>query len=221
MHRLRQRRPTWRQPPWHRLHSHLHGMQQLIISESPDMMYIAMAPRINSSSISGTSYAVTGLTASTTCSIHGKSKRCSKQWVCIQPAAKVSPHSPRIPAQSLSRNGQWLAINACRTTCIWAWQQSGNTERFAGRVNFVVPATGAKTTVLTLGSKMVNAGGQDGLMGLALHPDFNNGKPYVYISYTYQSVSSTVRKTRIERYTYNSSTKTLGSPAHYFGRHTG
>jgi len=55
-------------------------------------------------------------------------------------------------------------------------------------------------------------GGQDGLMGLALHPQFMSGKPYVYISYTYQSTSSTVRKTRIERYTYDFGTRTLGSP---------
>jgi PQQ-dependent dehydrogenase (s-GDH family) len=59
---------------------------------------------------------------------------------------------------------------------------------------------------------MVRAGGQDGLMGLALHPEFLTGKPYAYISYTYQSLSSTVRKTRIERYTYNFSTLTLENP---------
>src|SRR5678809_1210028 len=58
------------------------------------------------------------------------------------------------------------------------------TERFAGRVSFVDPQTNLKTVVLTLGSKMVLAGGQDGLMGLALHPQFLTGKPYVYISYT-------------------------------------
>jgi PQQ-dependent dehydrogenase (s-GDH family) len=86
------------------------------------------------------------------------------------------------------------------------------TERFAGKVSFVSPLTGFKTTVLTLGSQMVRAGGQDGLMGLALHPQFLLGKPYVYISYTYQSLSNTVRKTRIERYTYNLLTQSLGSP---------
>jgi len=86
------------------------------------------------------------------------------------------------------------------------------TERFAGRVSFVNPVTRVKTTVLTLGAVMVRTGGQDGLMGLALHPEFNTGKPYVYISYTYQSLSNTVRKTRIARYTYNSTTQLLGSP---------
>jgi PQQ-dependent dehydrogenase (s-GDH family) len=86
------------------------------------------------------------------------------------------------------------------------------TERFAGKVSFVDPLLGGKTTVLTLGSQMVQVSGQDGLMGLALHPQFLTGRPYVYISYTYQSISSTVRKTRIARYTYDFLTQTLGAP---------
>src|SRR4030095_14101217 len=86
------------------------------------------------------------------------------------------------------------------------------TERFGGTVSFVNPSTGAKTVVLNLGSKMVRVGGQDGLMGLALHPQFLTGKPFVYISYTYQSTSSTVRKTRIARYTYNFVSQILESP---------
>jgi glucose/arabinose dehydrogenase len=86
------------------------------------------------------------------------------------------------------------------------------TERFGGTVSFANPASGAKTVVLTLGSAMVRGGGQDGLMGLALHPQFRQGKPYVYISYTYQSTSTTVRKTRIARYTYDSITRKLVVP---------
>ncbi len=86
------------------------------------------------------------------------------------------------------------------------------TERFAGTVSFVNPITSVKRVVLTLGSAMVRTGGQDGLMGLALHPQFLLGSPYVYISYTYESTSSTMRKTRIQRYTYDFLTQTLGSP---------
>jgi glucose/arabinose dehydrogenase len=86
------------------------------------------------------------------------------------------------------------------------------TERFGGTVSFVNPATGSKTVVLTLGSAMVRGGGQDGLMGLALHPLFRQGKPFAYISYTYQSTSTTNRKTRIARYTYDSITRKLVLP---------
>lgn len=86
------------------------------------------------------------------------------------------------------------------------------TERFGGTVSFVNPSTGIKTVVLSLGAKMVRVSGQDGLMGLALHPQFNQGNPYAYIAYTYQSLSATVRKIRIERYTYDFNSQLLGSP---------
>src|SRR5688572_13282906 len=86
------------------------------------------------------------------------------------------------------------------------------TERFAGTVSFVNPLTGGKTIVLTLGSKMKRVGGQDGLMGLALHPNFLLGSPFVYISYTYESSSNTLRKTRIERYEYNFISQSLVNP---------
>jgi PQQ-dependent dehydrogenase (s-GDH family) len=81
------------------------------------------------------------------------------------------------------------------------------TEREGGRVSIVNPSTGAKTTLLTLGNKMVRTAGQDGLMGIAVHPQWNSGKKFVYIAYTYQNVSSTVRKTKIERYTLTTTTK--------------
>ena len=76
------------------------------------------------------------------------------------------------------------------------------TERTAGRVTLVSPSNGSKKTVLTLGSKMVQSAGQDGLLGLALHPLFLTTKPYVYIAYTYASIDPTHRLTKIERYTY-------------------
>ena len=76
------------------------------------------------------------------------------------------------------------------------------TERTAGRVTLVTPQNGSKKTLLTLGSKMVQSAGQDGLLGLALHPLFLTTKPYVYIAYTYASIDATHRLTKIERYTY-------------------
>ena len=49
---------------------------------------------------------------------------------------------------------------------------------------------------------MVQSAGQDGLLGLALHPLFLSTKPYVYIAYTYRSIDATHRLTKIERYAY-------------------
>jgi glucose/arabinose dehydrogenase len=88
------------------------------------------------------------------------------------------------------------------------------TERTAGRVTLVNPTNGAKSTLLTLGAKMVQSAGQDGLMGLAIHPEFLTGKPYVYIAYTYKSIDATHRLTKIERYNYsvNHNKATLNNP---------
>jgi PQQ-dependent dehydrogenase (s-GDH family) len=76
------------------------------------------------------------------------------------------------------------------------------TERTGGKVTLVTPTNGSKKTILTLGSKMVQSAGQDGLFGLAIHPLFLTTKPYVYIAYTYASIDATHRLTKIERYTY-------------------
>ena len=42
------------------------------------------------------------------------------------------------------------------------------TERTGGKVTLVTPGNGTKKTILTLGSKMVQSAGQDGLFGLAV-----------------------------------------------------
>jgi glucose/arabinose dehydrogenase len=168
--------------------------------------------KINSSTITTTSYNVTGLT--------------SGSLNLFTVIAKDLGNIPSLPSLALSVTtllGVSPSESFAMRTVIASQQMPHDlvygpdnniwyTERFAGRVNFINPVTGIKTTVLTLGASMVQVGGQDGLMGLALHPQFLTGKPYVYISYTYQSLSSTVRKTRIERYTYDSITQTLGSP---------
>jgi aldose sugar dehydrogenase len=57
------------------------------------------------------------------------------------------------------------------------------------------------------------------MQGLAIHPDLLTGKPFVYVSYVYRFDSTSANtnggeffRTKIERYTYNTVTKTLGSP---------
>jgi PQQ-dependent dehydrogenase (s-GDH family) len=60
------------------------------------------------------------------------------------------------------------------------------TERTAGRIIRVDPKTGEKQTAIKL-PEISAPGGQDGLLGLALHPDLLKGKgtDYVYTAYTY------------------------------------
>ncbi|HJS53571.1 MAG TPA: PQQ-dependent sugar dehydrogenase [Chitinophagaceae bacterium] len=166
---------------------------------------------INPSNITTTSYNVTGLTSGATYSFDVVAKDAAGNQ-----SAPGSLNVTTLVGSSATESFTMRTVIASqRMPHDLVYGPDGNiwyTERFAGKVSFVNPVSGAKTTVLTLGSKMVRAGGQDGLMGLALHPQFSTDKPFVYISYTYQSLSSTVRKTRIERYTYNSGTQVLESP---------
>ncbi|MBL7744538.1 MAG: PQQ-dependent sugar dehydrogenase [Chitinophagaceae bacterium] len=168
--------------------------------------------KINTANITGTSYSVTGCAPATSYTMTVKAKDA---------AGNISPASSTLNVTTI---GTTAATETFSVRTVIASQRMPHdlvygpddniwyTERFAGTVSFVNPVSGNKTIVLILGSKMVKVGGQDGLMGLALHPQFTQGSPYVYISYTYESTSSTVRKTRIERYTYDANTQTLISP---------
>lgn len=166
--------------------------------------------KINTSTITGTAYSVNGLSPSTSYSITVVSKDLSGNQATSLPLP-VTTLSPT-PANEAFAMRTVIANQSMPHDLVYG--PDGNiwyTERYAGTVSFVNPASGAKTNALTLGSLMVRVGGQDGLMGLALHPEFLTGKPYVYIMYTYQSLSATVRRMRIARYTYNDLSQTLGS----------
>ena len=168
--------------------------------------------KINGSLVAATSYIVAGLTAGATNSYYVIAKDAAGNSSVLSSTLVVTTLTGGTAVESFTMR---TVIANQRMPHDLVYGPDGNiwfTERFAGKVSFVNPATGVKTTVLTLGAAMVRTGGQDGLMGLALHPQFNSGKPYVYISYTYNSTSATVRKTRIARYTYNSTTQVLEAP---------
>lgn len=158
-----------------------------------------------------TAYSVNGLNPNTLHSMTVIAKDASANQSTASSPAMVNTLSPT-PANESFTMRTVIASQSMPHDLVYG--PDGNiwfTERYAGRVNFVNPAGGAKTVVLTLGSLMVRVGGQDGLMGLALHPEFLTGKPYVYIMYTHQSLSATVRRMRIARYTYSDVSQTLGS----------
>jgi len=170
------------------------------------------AVKVNSTLITARTFNVTGLSPAITYSLTVKAKDINGNESVASDPLLVTTLTSTTPLETFT---QRTVIANQRMPHDLVYGPDNNiwyTERFAGKVSFVNPVTGVKTTVLTLGSSMVRAGGQDGLMGLALHPQFNSGKPFVYISYTYQSLSSTVRKTRIERYTYNTGTQLLEAP---------
>lgn len=77
------------------------------------------------------------------------------------------------------------------------------TER-GGRISKVDPSTGKVTPLLTITE--VAAHGEGGLLGMALHPNFNS-TPHVFVAYNYEDAAGKYRE-KIVRFTYNGATLT-------------
>lgn len=90
------------------------------------------------------------------------------------------------------------------------------TERTGKRVVRINPADGSKTIALTI-ADAVQHHGQDGLLGLALHPDLlrNRGADFVYVALTHDvdPGPAEIRRLMIRRYQYDARTETLSNPA--------
>jgi PQQ-dependent dehydrogenase (s-GDH family) len=89
------------------------------------------------------------------------------------------------------------------------------TERTGFRVTRVDPATGAAAVALTL-DDVYQSVVQDGLLGLALHPDLlrGRGRDWVFVAYTYDRDAGPdlERRMRVRRYTYDGVSQTLKAP---------
>jgi aldose sugar dehydrogenase len=97
-------------------------------------------------------------------------------------------------------------VGELRTVWEVLWGPDNNlwiTERF-GRISRINPETGDITHLITIND--VFEGGERGLMGMDLHPDFENN-PFVYVVYNYGS-GATGTKIRISRYTYTGTSLT-------------
>jgi glucose/arabinose dehydrogenase len=83
------------------------------------------------------------------------------------------------------------------------------------RVTRVNPTDGSRTVAVTI-DEVYQTLGQDGLLGLALHPDLlkSKGTNYVYVAYTYNADpgSSVDLRMKVRRYTYEPLTHLLSSP---------
>ncbi|MEO7192427.1 MAG: glucose/sorbosone family PQQ-dependent dehydrogenase [Vicinamibacterales bacterium] len=89
------------------------------------------------------------------------------------------------------------------------------TERTGKRVTRVNAADGTKTVAIAI-PDILQKHGQDGLLGMALHPDLlkNTGNDFVYLALTYDADPgpAETRRMKIRRYTYDAQAQTLGSP---------
>ena len=89
------------------------------------------------------------------------------------------------------------------------------TERVGKRVVRVDPASGARSVALQLGA-VYQSSGQDGLLGMALHPKLLQGQnaDFVYLVYTYDADTGPklARRTKLVRYSYDAATQKLSAP---------
>lgn len=77
------------------------------------------------------------------------------------------------------------------------------TERPIGTISRFHPSSATKDPLITIAA-VYSTAGQDGLMGMVLHPQLGQdlGNDYVYVAYTYDSGGGT-RTLRISRFTYS------------------
>jgi PQQ-dependent dehydrogenase (s-GDH family) len=99
-----------------------------------------------------------------------------------------------------------------------AWGPDGFlwiTERVGKRVTRVNPTDGSRTVAVTI-DEVHQTLGQDGLLGLALHPDLlkSKGTDYVYVAYTYDADpgNRVDLRMKVRRYTYEAKMHRLASP---------
>ena len=99
-----------------------------------------------------------------------------------------------------------------------AWgpdEQLWITERRGRRVVRVNPANGMRATAVTI-DEVHQSVTQDGLLGLALHPDLlrGTGNDFVYVAFTYDDAPGPELRRRmlIRQYTYDAATRTLVTP---------
>jgi len=95
------------------------------------------------------------------------------------------------------------------------------TEQHGKRITRIDPQTGEATVAVEIGDAVHSKDAQghdtqDGVLGLALHPDLlkQRGNDYVYVSFTYAVAQSGdfPNRTMIRRYTYDAETQKLHSP---------
>jgi PQQ-dependent dehydrogenase (s-GDH family) len=101
------------------------------------------------------------------------------------------------------------------------------TERTGKRVTRIDPATGKSSVAITI-DEVFAPGGQDGLLGMALHPELlkGTGNDYVYVGYTYTDLTKAASAMvtvdeknpyshlygKIVRFTYDAASGTLSKP---------
>ena len=86
------------------------------------------------------------------------------------------------------------------------------TERVGKNITRIDPTNGTKLSSIPVPGVNQSAG-QDGLLGMAFDPNFNNTH-HIYVAYTYDAATGEEddRRTKITRFTYDPATRTISQP---------
>ena len=89
------------------------------------------------------------------------------------------------------------------------------TERIGKEITRIDPNNGSELSVIQVPNVHQVGKGQDGLMGMAFDPNFNNTH-YIYVAYTYDDDNASNGEldflTKITRFTYNPENRTISEP---------
>ncbi len=141
----------------------------------------------------------------------------------------IAQDSPESVVRGSKHFSQRVVVSGLDNPWEVTWGPDGKlwvTERSGKRVTRVDPETGERRPAITI-DEVSAPGGQDGLLGMALHPELlkGTGNDYVYVAYTYvDEARGRVRYVasetspylylygKIVRLTYNQDDQTLSNP---------
>ena len=130
----------------------------------------------------------------------------------------VAAQNVTLPQAGLETFEKRLVMSGLDAPWDVAWgpdDQLWITERRGRRIVRIQPDTGARSVATTV-DEAFPGGAQEGLLGLALHPDLlrGTGNDYVYVAFTYDDAAGVEvrRRFAIRRYTWDGSRRALGAP---------